>query len=256
MIDYAAAAETYDNTRTHSDEVIDRFHATVPLDAATAVLDFGCGTGNYLFRIHQRFACRCQGIEPSDGMRRRAMEKPGMPPIAQGDHLAIPFAAEAFDFCYMTDVIHHIPDLSAMFRELMRVLRSDGHMCIVTESHAQIDGRFYNRYFPSLAAKEKRRYPDIGEIVACAEDAGFITASIETVAAPPRHVTDGFLQNVREKNWSMFRLLTDEEFAHGLARLNDDAGCVFESSASGETFVWFRKTPASSLCPGKLPSAK
>jgi len=57
MIDYAIAAETYDHTRTHSDEVIDRFCTTVPLSSSISVLDFGCGTGNYLSRIHQRFAC-------------------------------------------------------------------------------------------------------------------------------------------------------------------------------------------------------
>lgn len=255
MIDYAAAAETYDNTRTHSDAVIDRFHATVPLDSATAVLDFGCGTGNYLFRIHQRFACQCHGVEPSDGMRRRALEKPGLLQIAKGDHLAIPFATEAFDFCYMTDVIHHIPDLPAMFGELMRVLRTHGLLCIVTESHAQIDSRFYNRYFPALAAKEKQRYPDIGEIVARAEEVGFSIAAIDALSSPPRQVTDDFLQNVREKNWSMFRLLADEEFARGLARLNDDAGCVFESSASGATLVWFRKRLQSDAHAGKPSTA-
>lgn len=241
MIDYAIAAETYDHTRTHSDEVIDRFCATVPLGSSISVLDFGCGTGNYLSRIHQRFGCQCYGVEPSDGMRSKALSKPGKLKIERGDHLAIPFPSETFDFSYMTDVIHHIPSLPAMFQELVRVLRAGGHLCVVTESHAQIDGRFYNRYFPSLAANEKRRYPDVGEIAARAHAAGLRVAATESLASSPRQVSDGFLRNVAEKNWSMFRLLAEEEFSRGLQALTSDLGRSFESPTAGETLLWFRK---------------
>jgi len=241
MIDYAAAAETYDHTRTHSDEVVDRFYATVPLDSSVSVLDFGCGTGNYLTRIHQRFGCRCYGVEPSDGMRNKALSKPGLLKIEKGDHLAIPFPSEIFDFSYMTDVIHHIPSLPSMFQELIRVLKANGLLCVVTESHAQIDGRFYNRYFPSLAANEKRRYPDVGEIIARATETGFSAVAAESVSSPLRQVSADFLRNVTEKNWSMFRLLSKGEFSNGLHALARDLERSFESSSAGTTFLWFRK---------------
>jgi ubiquinone/menaquinone biosynthesis C-methylase UbiE len=240
-IDYTAAAETYDHTRTHSDDVIDRFCAIVPLDASVSVLDFGCGTGNYLARIHQRFGCRCSGVEPSDGMRARACAKSADLKIEKGDHRAIPFADAAFHFAYMTDVIHHVPALSPLFRELLRVLKPAGRLCIVTESHAQIEGRFYNRYFPSLAANEKRRYPDIGEIAARAEEAGFSVVAEEDLPASPRQVTAEFIRNVAEKNWSMFRLLAMEEFERGLQTLGDDLDRTFAAPTAGDTFLWLRK---------------
>jgi ubiquinone/menaquinone biosynthesis C-methylase UbiE len=241
MIDYTAAAETYDNTRTHSDEVIDRFCARASLAASVSVLDFGCGTGNYLSRIYRRFGCRCYGVEPSDAMRSKALSKPGLLQIVKGDHLAIPFPPEIFDFCYMTDVIHHVPDFRTMFRELFRVLKASGLLCVVTESHSQIDARFYNRYFPSLAANEKRRYPDIGEISARAGDAGFCVAATEVVSSPVRQISEGFLRNVAEKNWSMFRLLSEDEFSNGLQALQRDRGQSFEPSDAGKTLLWFRK---------------
>jgi SAM-dependent methyltransferase len=241
MIDYTPAAETYDNTRTYSDAVIDRFCARVSLDPSVSVLDFGCGTGNYLSRIYQRFGCRCYGVEPSDGMRSKALLKPDLLQIVRGDHLAIPFPSEIFDFCYMTDVIHHVPDLRSMFRELFRVLKSSGRLCVVTESHSQIDARFYNRYFPSLAANEKRRYPDIGEISARASDVGFCVAATEVASSPAGHISEGFLRNVAERNWSMLRLLSEDEFSNGLQALRRDRGQSFESSGAGETLVWFRK---------------
>jgi ubiquinone/menaquinone biosynthesis C-methylase UbiE len=241
MIDYTVAAETYDHTRSHSDEVIDRFYAVAPLGASHAVLDFGCGTGNYLFRIHQRFGCRCCGVEPSDAMRARASSKSSQIEVVKGDHRTVPFPSETFDFSFMTDVIHHVPDLRSMFGELQRVLKNGGHLCVVTESHAQIEGRFYNRYFPSLATVEKSRYPHIEEVIARAADVGLELIATDTASAPPRQVTETFLRHVAEKNWSMFRLLSESEFVAGLGALARDAGKSFASPTAGETFVWFRK---------------
>lgn len=243
MIDYNAASRTYDNTRTHSDALIDRFCSVVPLDSGSVVLDFGCGTGNYLNRIHQRFACRCRGIEPSDGMRAKASEKSSALQIVNGNHADIPFPAGTFDFSFMTDVIHHVPDISSMLLELRRVLKDRGLLCVVTESHAQIDGRFYNRYFPSLAKNEKRRYPDVAEIISKANDAGLFSSEIEILSSSmPSQVSETFIKNVAEKNYSMFRLLSDLEFTAGLLALTSDLGRSFESSSAGETMLWFRKS--------------
>lgn len=56
-------------------------------------------------------------------------------------------------------------DVGMMFAEIGRVLKNGGNLCIVTESHKQIDNRFYVKYFPSTAIVDKGRYPDIDEIV-------------------------------------------------------------------------------------------
>ncbi len=245
-IDYTAAALTYDNTRGYSDALIDRFRRTAALGSDAHVLEFGCGTANYLLRIHQRYGCRCYGVEPSEGMRAVACAKSAALRVVEGDHRSIPLPAESFDFAYMIDVIHHVPDLASMFRQLYRVLKADGVLAVVTESHAQIDGRFYNRYFPSLARLEKRRYPDIGEIAERAAGAGFRCLEVEVFARlEPLVVSEAFIRNVEEKNFSMFRLLAEPEFAAGLKALAGDHGRSFEKPTGGGTLLWFGKSTRS-----------
>ena len=244
MINYNNASRTYDHTRTHSDRIIDRFASRARFTQETAILDFGCGTGSYLDRLQRAHGARCCGVEPSEGMRARAVAKNAALEVRSGDHRSVPFSGDTFDFVYMTDVIHHVPDLSGMFRELWRVLKSGGLLCVVTESHEQIQSRFYNEYFPSMAEKERRWYPEIQRLVRSAVASGFIHEETEVLPAVlPMIVTDQFLQNVEEKNYSMFRLLDKREFADGLTRARKDKGRTFEATGAGDTLIWLRKLP-------------
>ena len=240
-IDYDKASETYDNTRSGDQTLLDRFAAHVTLTEESRVLDFGCGTGNYLVQLRARFGCACYGVEPSAGMRAAAAAKDESFVLAEGDHENIPFESGSFDFVYMTDVIHHVPDLGKMFTELARVLAPTGRLCVVTESYPQIEARFYNQYFPSLVAVETGRYPSIASIIAAAATGGLHFQGRETLPQPERIVDDAFLTNVREKNYSMFRLLSDAELSAGLAALEADAGRRFPPNAAGQTLVWLAR---------------
>ncbi len=246
MIDYDEASKTYDHTRKHSDRLIERFASRVPFKSETAILDFGCGTGNYLDSIQRLYGCRCCGVEPSDGMRTIAHEKKNSLDIRKGDHRSVPFHDETFDFAFMTDVIHHVPELALMFSTLWRVLKIGALLCVVTESHAQIAARFYNRYFPSLVANERRRYPDVQQLVDTAAASGFRHEETEVLSASTQAtITEQFLKNVEEKNYSMFRLLDEGEYATGLARLRSDIGKSFDVAGAGESLIWLRKRPLS-----------
>lgn len=59
-------------------------------------------------------------------MREKAIAKNPKIDFVKGDHEHIPFRDSFFDFAYMTDVIHHVPDLVVMFKELNRVLKKNG----------------------------------------------------------------------------------------------------------------------------------
>jgi ubiquinone/menaquinone biosynthesis C-methylase UbiE len=217
MIDYTKASKTYDNTRNSDDMVIEIMCKKGTFGKNKNILDYGCGTGNYLHKISQKYECNCYGLEPSFGMRQEAIKKnPGLV-ILEGNHENIPFEDSFFDFIYMTDVIHHVPDINLLFKNINNKLRQNASVCILTESWEQIENRWYNQYFPSLANNEKKRYPDIDKIVQSALQNGFQLETIDLKQNPEKNIIDKrFIQMVEEKNYSMFRILEEREYEIGL----------------------------------------
>lgn len=241
MINYDAASATYDNTRSSDERVILEFAKKVDLSRCR-VLDFGCGTGNYLRLIREMEGCVGSGVEPSSGMREKAIAKNPGSLILEGSHESVPFPDAAFDFVFMTDVIHHVPDLVKLFGELERVLEKGGLACVETQSWPQIEARWYNRYFPSLALNEMRRYPDIDRILVAATKRGFSPAGVTVLAEGPEAVVTGdFVRNVEEKNYSMFRSLPEREFSEGLETLKKDLGKTLRAPGRGTSLVWLKK---------------
>ncbi|MCL2007282.1 MAG: methyltransferase domain-containing protein [Treponema sp.] len=242
MIDYTKASKTYDNTRNSSDLIIDIMSNRGVFGENKNILDFGCGTGNYLQRISFKFPCNCYGAEPSIGMREKAIEKnPGLT-IADGNHENLPFEDNFFDFVFMTDVIHHVPDLNSLFKNLYLKLTQTGLVCIVTEGWKQIESRWYNNYFPSLSKNEKNRYPDIDKIVTHSIDNGFSFDTLEIKKNPEENeITSQFIKLVEEKGYSMFRILDEDEYTEGLSNLKRDLGKIITTKDAGETLIWLRK---------------
>jgi ubiquinone/menaquinone biosynthesis C-methylase UbiE len=240
-INYNQIAGKYDSTRTSNSSTIDLFHKKVKFGKETKVLDFGCGTGNYLNTIFDLFRCTCFGVEPSDSMRAIAKQKNSEVQIKKGSHELIPFPDNEFDFVYMTDVIHHIPNMNKMFSELNRLIKPSGLMCIVTESHNQIENRFYNRYFPSLESVELKRYPDISEINEYAVNNSFVTVEIQKKEDSNIKITEDFIKLVSEKGYSMFKLISEEEHQKGLENLIADFNSDVTLISSGETLIWLKK---------------
>ncbi|HPT90130.1 MAG TPA: methyltransferase domain-containing protein [Acetivibrio sp.] len=242
-VNYNEISEKYDNVRSENKSVIDSFIKELKITNSTRILDFGCGTGNYANTLQRLTQAQVYGVEPSGGMRAKAIAKNPSITFVKGNHESIPFEDNYFDFVYMTDVIHHIPDVRRMFAEIGRVTKSGGSLCIVTQSHNQIDNRFYVKYFPSTAIVDKERYPDIDSIISKAHDQSFehiknvIIGNGAEIA-----VTSDFVEFVRNKGFSMFHLIPDAEYTTGLKQLETDVlSGNLKYKHSGETLVWFKK---------------
>jgi SAM-dependent methyltransferase len=242
-VNYDEISRVYDQVRGVDRAVIEAFVNGVALDAACAVLDIGCGTGNYTDAMQRVTPARITGLDRSEGMLTQARAKNGAIDFRQGDAQQMPFAAASFDFVYMTDVIHHVPDIARLFAEIGRVLRPGGKACIVTQSHAQIERRPIAQFFPGVVAVDKARYPDIPQIVAAAAAQGLAFTRAERLGeGEPAVYGQPFLEAVRACGYSMLHLIADEEYAAGLAqveaRLRQGDLVVHKA---GKTLVWLQK---------------
>lgn len=242
-IDYNELAKKYDLTRKENINTINRFLESLSCFEGTNVLDFGCGTGNFTCALKQITNANMYGVEPADEMRQRAINKSTDVVFKKGNHEKIPFRDNFFDFIYMTDVIHHIPDIGVMFKELNRVLKQGGSLCIVTESHKQIESRFWVKYFPTIVEVEKKRYPDIPEIIECASNNGFMISMRDVTDIDYKHViSQKFLILVENKGYSMFHLISENDYECGLADLRNDYNKQIEIEYNhGETLLWLKK---------------
>ena len=242
-MDYNILSQDYDLTRNINVDSLKRILSKTNFTHDTKVLDFGCGTGNYTCAVKKLTNAIVFGVEPSDGMREKAIAKQMDITFLKGDHTGIPVDDNIIDLLYMTDVIHHVPDLRSMFSEFYRVLKSDGRICILTESHKQIESRFWSAYFPATVTAEQNRYPDIDIIIASANKCGLILDEIETTDHPYQtQITPEFINLVENKGFSMFRLISDEDFDSGLSGLKRDfEKNIIIDTNHGESFIWLKK---------------
>jgi ubiquinone/menaquinone biosynthesis C-methylase UbiE len=243
LVDYNELANKYDLVRNENINTIYRFLEFQSFSEEKNVLDFGCGTGNFACAVKRITNANLYGVEPADEMRQKAIDKNKDVIFEKGNHEKIPFVDNFFDFIYMTDVIHHIPDIEVMFRELNRVLKQGECLCVVTESHKQIESRFWVKYFPTIVEVEKKRYPDIPEIIESAVNNGFVLFKKDITDADYRHtVSQKFITLVENKGYFMFHLISYSEYDCGLADLRNDYSKQVElESNHGDTFIWLRK---------------
>jgi SAM-dependent methyltransferase len=242
-VSYDEISKIYDDVREGDIELINCLLAGANLGQGSSVLDIGCGTGNYTALVEIISGAQVYGLDASQGMLERAAKKNPRLHLAIGDAADLPYEDGFFDFIFMTDVIHHIADINAMFRSIARVLKPFAKVCIATQSHRQIDARYVSEFFPATASVDKRRYPDVPEIVVAAAEADLVHLRSEVIdEGHPVEIGDHFLELVAKKGYSMFHLITDEEYQTGLSSLKAALarGAIVRAGA-GETLVWFRK---------------
>ncbi len=245
-VDYGEISNIYDDVREADVTLVNYMLQRLPSRKGLRVLDVGCGTGNYtdlLQKVTEQGDWHICGVDPSDGMLDKACQKNTRIDFRHGTGARIPWEDGSFDFVYMTDVIHHVPDIAAMFSEIRRVLTSGGIACVATQSHDQIEARPIARFFPRTVIIDKERYPDIGTIVAAAQHSGLQPAGQDVLSAGQEIVLGmEYLELVRKKGYSMLCLLAESDYQQGLRALEGalQDGPIVARSA-GDTLVWFIK---------------
>jgi ubiquinone/menaquinone biosynthesis C-methylase UbiE len=106
-------------------------------------LDVGCGTGQLLADIRDRFpTTNLHGLDLCVGMVRsaRALLGPGAE-LIQGESQSLPFPDNSFDAVVCTHCFHHFSGQLKSLKEVARVLRSGGIAMVLDGDRDGLWGR-------------------------------------------------------------------------------------------------------------------
>jgi len=238
-INYDQVSKVYDKVRVGDPEMVQKILDGVSLSEKSLVLDIGCGTGNNTLLLAATSCSRVVGLDLSLGMLREASVKSDSFPVIQSPADVLPFSDDSFQFVFMTEVVHHLPDVDKTISETFRILRDPGSLCIVTQAHRQIEGRMTSRFFPGTIEVDQARYPDIDVLEGSMHSAGFHRVDLQEYTFRPVRLAEDYLMTVSKRGYSMLHKITDDEYNHGLIELRAayQRGEELTYSA-GYTFVW------------------
>src|SRR5215210_2782031 len=120
------------------------------------VLEVGCGTGRLARALEERELARVWAVDASAEMVAQAKNVGVNARVARAE--ALPFKRGWFDAVVLR-MVAHLVDRRRAFAEAARVLTADGRLVVATEDPAHFDDVWFARWFPSVPALERTRFP-------------------------------------------------------------------------------------------------
>jgi ubiquinone/menaquinone biosynthesis C-methylase UbiE len=243
MFNFDEFAKRYDKLRVADLGIINCFIDKIKLHKNSNILDFGCGTGNYLFMLKKLGYINLYGIDNSSNMLSYAKNKLEID-FYLGNHYNYPVFGTIFNFIYMIDVIHFIKDIELLFDRFNQSLKYQAEIAIVTQSHEQINKCFYKKYFPSVTSINTDRYHPIDKILSTSKQFGFhLKERINYKQDEPLLIDGNYLSRIKEKCFSTLELIPQEEFDLGIKMLEEEliSKKFFMVNHWGRTILYLKK---------------
>jgi SAM-dependent methyltransferase len=186
--------------------------------AGRRVLDIGCGTGRASEALVER-GSRVWAVEPEPEMAELARGRVSTVKVAPAEQL--PFKDGWFERALMWLVVHLV-DRPRAFAEAARVLGPAGRFAIGTFHPEHFEHYWLKRFFPSLEAIDKARFPTPEELAAELAAAGFARVAQQRLTQTATVGRERAIERVRGRFISPLQLLDKAELEQGLARMESD----------------------------------
>lgn len=179
-------------------------------------LDAGCGCGGDARQLARKTGAYVVCLDLNSPMLARV---PSEMPRIRADVLSMPFTDGCFDRLYAVNLLQLLPERRSFLLEAARVLRWGGLIGLPMTAQEQVAERFMNRFFPSLAAIERRRYPPRDALVEELCAAGFETLRVLPLNLGTFRVDEAYVRRQRTGITSGLSLVGTDERKRGLNAL-------------------------------------
>lgn len=105
------------------------------------ILDIGCGTGAFLAFMNAK-GYDGVGVEPDATARKNALEIFGI--LANGEDYLNTATEQSFDLITMWHVLEHVYHLEDRLKQLHKLIKDDGLICIAVPNPDSTDAQYYN----------------------------------------------------------------------------------------------------------------
>ncbi len=136
----------------------------------TAILDVGCGTGEFLREVGREYGA--WGIEPEPEAARWARERFGLN-VQTGDLSIVQFPTGSFDLVTMWHVLEHIPDPAQALTTISGMLKDGGRLLVALPNISALDARLYRAFWVAIDAPRHLWHFDRPQLARLAEKTGF-----------------------------------------------------------------------------------
>jgi SAM-dependent methyltransferase len=135
------------------------------------ILEIGCGTGYWLSNIDSKN--KLFGLDLSIGMLKKAAANKGLNLLC-GDANKLPVKEAKFDIVFSINAMHHFPNPKAFILDSIKLVKTGGKFCVFATNPVATENEWYIfKYFESTYEKDRKRFPEIDEIVKWVEEAGY-----------------------------------------------------------------------------------
>ena len=178
MPDYFENAQRSLEEKTHFGfKLIDTIAEYQPLKDSR-LLDVGCAFGAFLV-IARSYGSKAEGVELCDFSASLGRERFGVD-IKTGTLRSVGYRKHRFDIITMFELIEHLPDPSAFLREIHRILKNGGLICISTPNyHCHL--KYGSRWLGFTKSFEHIFFFDDGSLGALLRKPGFEVIHSETI---------------------------------------------------------------------------